>query len=330
MKHIKEQIDIIPEEFKSLGMYLDNKRYAVLDIETTGLSPIHNQVMLVGLIVVEDKKVTLHQFFATDLQDEAEILSKTAKELSSCNYIVTFNGRFFDIPFIEKRNVKHGVYLERLFNLDLFYLLKFYSDIPKIIPKLNQKSIEMYAGIDVLRQDRISGGESVALFSEYLNTGSMDLEKRILLHNSDDLKQLLRLMGLLKNVDIHRSFFKTGFPIDGGRLSGIDLKKTDLIIKGFGDNPTEYIAFPSVEAPYSFRMSAKDGAFEIELPCEKRNKDIYVDIGFIESKGLDELKEFFPSFINDYLIIKENGSINYPEVNLMSKFLAIDALGRLG
>ena len=53
MKYISENIDIIPEESKALNLYLPNNIFAVLDIETTGLSPAFASVILVGIIIVE-------------------------------------------------------------------------------------------------------------------------------------------------------------------------------------------------------------------------------------------------------------------------------------
>ena len=334
MKHINEKIDIEVKPRPILDMYLSQGPFAVLDIETTGLSPQYSSVILSGLIIVnplsEEKiEVELHQFFATIPEDEFEILSKTAQLVSDCNYIVSFNGKYFDVPFLEKRCKKYNVVFPDVFNLDLFPLLKYYSDIAKILPRMNQKAIEEYAGISNYRQDRISGGESVNLYTQYLSSGSKDLERRILLHNSDDVKQLLRLMELLKNVDIHRAFYKTGFPISGGTIKGINLKKNDLIINGISNNPSDYIAFPSVEAPFHFQMKGSDGTFEITLPCDSKGNNVYVER--IDGFDADKMAilEAFPSFVNNYIILKENGLINYPTVNLLASALSEMALKKV-
>ncbi len=350
MKHIIEELDIRPETHRALDFYLPGNRFAVLDIETSGLSPVYSSVILSGFITIDNRNaspnddsssdttstkdvtlplIELNQLFATMPTDEEEILSKTARLLSDVDYIVTFNGRYFDVPFLEKRCAKYGIEFPKLFNLDLFVLLKYYSDLPKILPKMNQKTVETYAGIENLRQDRISGGESVDLYNQYLETASKDLERRILLHNSDDLKQLLRLLTLLKNADIHRSFNKTGFPIYGGRITGIELKKADLTIKGNSHSGTEYIAFPSVEAPYHFQMSGKDGSFEITLPCESKEDSIYVDVKTLLDDDAREVLSTLPSFVNDYIILKENKRLNYLDINLLAREISRLALERV-
>ena len=321
MKHIKDIIEINIEESRSLDLYLPNDNYAVLDIETTGLSPAYHPVILAGLLVVKNGTAQLNQYFATTPDDELELLSRVRDMLSSVKYLITYNGRLFDIPFLNKRFQKHGLIMPDLFNLDLFVLIKHYSDIPKFISKLNQKTIEEYAGIHNLREDRISGGESVDLYNHYLETGALDLERRILLHNADDLKQLLRLRTLLKNTDIHRAFYKTGFPVNNGRITGIALKKSDLIIKGLSYHPEEYIAFPSLERPFHMQMSAKSGEFQIELPCEKKEDNVYVDISFLNNEA-KELLSIFPTYINHYLILVENGTLHYPSVNMLAMLVA--------
>ena len=334
MKHINESLDIEIKQRPILDMYLSEGPFAVLDIETTGLSPQYSAVILSGLIIVdpvnhETPTAELHQLFAITPGDEEEILANTAKLLSTCKYIVTFNGRFFDVPFLQKRCAKYGIEFPDIFDLDLFPLIKYYSGLSAILPRMNQKAIEEYAGINHLREDRISGGESVDLYNQYLETGSKDLERRILLHNSDDVKQLLRLMDLLKNVDIHKSFYKSGFPIEGGSLKGINLKKNDLVINGIANNPSDYIAFPSMERPFNFQMHKKDGTFEIILPCESLENNVYVEA--IKGFGPDRLSflQAFPTYVNDHIILKEKGAINYPTVNILSAALAELALASI-
>lgn len=325
MKHIKETIEITPEFNRSLDFYLPSQNYAVLDIETTGLSPVYSSVVLVGLIIVNDKEITMHQLFANTPGDEEEIISNTLKLISNISYLVTYNGRFFDVPFLVKRANKYEKEFPNLFNLDLFYLLKYYSDLPKFLPRMNQKTIEEYAGISSLRDDFISGEESVKLYNDYLESGSKELEAKILLHNSDDVKQLLRLLLLIKNVDIHRAFSKTGFPFKYGIITGIELKKKNLTIKGITDPTSDYIAFPSIEKPFHLNISKREKTFEIVLPCEEKSKSIYVDIGFLDESSKEGLTSL-SGYVNDYFILINEGRKDNIGINLLSKEVATNAL----
>ena len=326
MKHIIREYDLSIETTPILHSYLDSDSFAVLDIETSGLSPVYSSVILVGMLMVTPDIVTLHQLFATTPNEEPELLMETINLLSNIDYLVTYNGRMFDIPFLNKRAEIHNMDFPKSFNLDLFLLLRYYSPLPTLLQKMSQKSLEEYANISHLRQDRISGGESVDLYSRYLETLDSNLEEKILLHNSDDVLQLYRLMPLIRNADIHKAFYKTGFPIDGGRITKIDIKSGDLIIKGLADNPIDYISFPSVESPYHLQISRSKGEFEIVLPCEAKANGVFVDLKDLFSEESKATLANYPSYVNDYLILKEAGEFKYLEINMLAKLIAEEAL----
>ena len=325
MKTINEKLDISFERTNALDMYLPSAGFAVLDLETMGISPAYNPVILSGMITVNEEGINLKQFFATSPEDEEELLRYTLKELSALSYVITYNGKTFDMPFLDRRMKKYGLEMPDLFNLDLYHLFRHYSDLPKLIPKLNQKTLEEYAGIATLREDRISGGESVDLYNQYVETGSMDFERRILLHNSDDVKQLSRLMALLRNCNIHRAFHKNGFPISRGRITGVSINKGDMNIEGRVDAPIDYISFPSIERPYHLQITKSNGQFTINLPCEIKEKNVFINLGFLDSEN-KALLESLPAYVNGFLILVESGNTNYIASNLLAREIADFAL----
>lgn len=359
MKTVRKTLDIAPYENKILNNYLGKDRFAVFDIETTGLSPNYGAVILSGFVLVDKNKTELIQFFAYNPLEELEVLKATAEIVESVDYLVTFNGRMFDIPFLVKRCLKYGIDIKSPFNLDLFILMKHYSGVGKLLPRLRQKDLEEYGGIAHFRDDRISGGESVDLYATYQNIKSNELAEKIMLHNSDDVTQLFRLLCLLNKVDIHKAFHKTGFPIPGGRIKSISLKGQDLLIEALSNTPKEYIGFPTAEQPYTVRASRSDCSLEIAVPCEKRKNDIYVDlyplfsritigtdssvhslIEFVSQEKISETNNIetnninydvikkalinvlnSPNYINGYLVLKEAGELNYLDLNMLSKAL---------
>lgn len=329
MKHIQEILTLNNINMTILDSYLESDRFTVLDIETTGLSPIYGSVILIGLIEITPDECTLHQFFADSPDEESLIISEAVNKLKDANYIVTYNGRMFDIPFLIKRARKYDIEFPSIFNLDLFLLFKYYSDFPKFLTSLSQKSMEEYAGISNLRQDNISGMESVEDYLSYLSTGDSELLERILLHNSDDVKQLYRLMSLIKNTDMHRSLYKTGFPIDGGKITNISIKSDMLSITGTSKNPIEYIHFSSVDQPYNLKMSKSDGGFSISVPLDKKDKNIYMDVHDLLNENYKVPLLRLPGYVNDYIILKDSSGINYIEVNLLSKAISEMILAEL-
>ena len=353
MKIISKELNIDLLSTKLLDAYLSTDSYAIFDIETTGLSPNFSSLILAGFVIVKENKATLIQYFAETPAQEKEVLEATITLLSEVSFVVTYNGRYFDMPFLNKRCQRHGLEITDAFNLDLFILMKYYSPLGKMLPSLSQKSLEEYAGISRLREDRIGGGESVTMYETYQTSRDKKLEESILLHNSDDVAQLYRLMGLLKNCDLDKAFTKSGFPIDGGLITDISLKGQDLIIRGISHNPVEYIGFPSSDNPLLIYAHKSDGSFEITAACEKQDKSIYIDLlplinsDFINYNSIDSnikesnvvdhnpineseaaLKRILncSGFVNNYLILKEDGTPKHTEMNALARFLASKTL----
>ena len=75
-----------------------------LDTETTGLAGgTGTAAFLVGLAWVEGDRIRQRQFFMRDYQEEAALLAGLAEDLRRFRFLVTFNGRPFDVPLLEAR-----------------------------------------------------------------------------------------------------------------------------------------------------------------------------------------------------------------------------------
>ena len=79
------------------------------DIETTGLSGGAGTVaFLVGCGWFEpDGDFTVRQFFMAGPSGEKPMLQAIARVFDEASLIVTFNGRTFDVPFMETRWALH-------------------------------------------------------------------------------------------------------------------------------------------------------------------------------------------------------------------------------
>ena len=340
MKTIERELDIQPVNLRMMEPYFKGMSYGVFDIETTGLSPAYSRIMLSGFVIVRDGRATLKQFFATHPSQEEEVIRATLAEIADLSYLVTFNGKMFDLPFLIKRAAKYGLpepfepptllfapetgsdggegslNLKAKYDLDIFVIMKYYSDLGKILESMSQKSLERYMGIAGTRSDEISGLDSVKLYNDYVSFPTPEAEEVILLHNSDDVCQLTRLIGILTRSDFHRALSKNGFPVNGGMVKSVSQDRNGLTIKGFAARPMEYFSFPSAERPYNFYMSGTDGAFEINVPCETEGGSVYLDLLPLLSAGASHSAESkdssisipreiaeLPGFTNGYLII---------------------------
>jgi uncharacterized protein YprB with RNaseH-like and TPR domain len=80
-------------------------RMLLLDIETCGLSAA--PVFLVGLCHVGERNLVLRQLFARDYSEERALVAQVAAIARDFDFLVTFNGRTFDIPFLRDRATHH-------------------------------------------------------------------------------------------------------------------------------------------------------------------------------------------------------------------------------
>ena len=329
MKRFRDEFDIDVFPGKLLDMYFGGLKLCVYDIETTGLFARNDQIMLTGLLTIDGEHATADQFFAETPSDEKQVLDATLHRLSEADYILTYNGRSFDVPFTCSRAKHFGIKADMPYDLDLFTVVSGYSEIKKFTGSLSQKSIERFMGNAPSRDDKIDGRESIRLYEQYLEMPSYALEKTIMLHNHDDICQLYRILPVIKQTDFHRAMSRMGFPAGKYVISGCKINSGGLTVKAIKkESPVDYISFPTGSAPYSLRMSSVTGETELDIPGESVGENaVVIDAKTIlenmpgagnAGRALNDLDKY-PSFENGYLILKNDGQVNYLEINMFIK-----------
>ena len=145
-----------------------------LDIETTGLSKYDDEVTT----------VSIHRDGATRTYVRGQDLTKEAlhEEFADAKLIATFNGKQFDVPFLE-----HAFDLR----LDHPHLdLRFLGERLDLTGGL--KTVEQTLGIERDRAD-ISGRDAVRLWYEYARDGDRDALETLVSYNQDDARNLAAL-----------------------------------------------------------------------------------------------------------------------------------------
>ena len=320
MKTITDNIQISVYYSKLFDMYFGGKSFAVFDIETTGLSPANSKVVLTGVLTVDQNGCGLvQQFFADQNDDEEAVIRATIDALKSVDYVITYNGRHFDMPFMKKRAEKYGLVFPDLYNLDLYLLISGYAPFKEVLPGLKQKNIESYMGIAISREDEISGKESVELYNRYMETKRFDLEEKILLHNHDDIIQLYKILPIIERLDLHKALFKRGFPAGRFLVEQISIKNKELQVKArqYSD-AIDYISFPTEVAPYMLMMNRSDGSVDLSIPCECTAGSIYLDARAILRTASMKL-DAFPGVVDGYLILSQKDRVNELEINTFLK-----------
>ena len=85
------------------------QNHFVFDIETTGLSPKFCKVILIGIVYNKNNQTIIKQFFASNDDEEKELLLAFIDEIKSFDKHITFNGFTFDIPFLNSRFEKNKI-----------------------------------------------------------------------------------------------------------------------------------------------------------------------------------------------------------------------------
>ncbi|MDD6920703.1 MAG: ribonuclease H-like domain-containing protein [Eubacteriales bacterium] len=323
MKILKKKIDIEKFHFAPFNHYFQEYSGAILDIETTGLFK-HDAIILVGLIIIEksEPKYSI-QLFAENTDDEKKILEKTSKILNDLDYVITYNGASFDMPFIVNKAKKYKVKINTtLYNFDLFNLIRSCSPIREFLPNLKQKTIETYLGINDCRQDQISGKQSADNYTKYLKTKEVVLENEILLHNYDDILQLYRCLNIIKKSDIHQYIYKYGFPTARYTVHNIDIHKKTLIAQG----EINSIDFQIYDDEYKLKFRVKDNKFKLiqELTqltnlmqdATKIDKILFLDLNEYYF-NIDEYND--KNLYNGCLLLQSDEEVNYATANKLTK-----------
>lgn len=321
MRKFREQINEPFYKSAPFTLYFSNSRIAVLDIETTGLSPDSSRAILCGLLVPYKNKVQERQYFSASAREESQMLEAYLSDLSEADLLISFNGNRFDLPFLRRRNTALGLnrFPEAFSSLDLYRCCRFYSSLPQILPNLKQKTVEEFLGFSEGRTDEISGGESVILYREYQKTQNHELLNLILLHNRDDLVQLSRLLLILNKLDLHRILFYEGFPeVRENRAfytRSIEFRESVLRVSAAARNcPMDYYSF---ESGYQAAYRASQKQLILEIPCFEKASFLFVDLEAlpIEAQQLED----YPGYQSGYLILRKGKEIQYAETNLFLK-----------
>ena len=292
--------------------YFRGLRTGVLDIETTGLEPSRCRFILGGLLDMQTG--TLHQIFAENRSEEREALEAFVSLVEDLDMVITYNGRHFDMPFINRRLAAFSKNPCRPYDLDIYQVLNGHSPIRKFVPNLKQKTVENYMGLWQSRTDEISGAESVELYERYEKTGDEDLARRILLHNSDDVVQLTRLLPVLSKADLHRAMYHMGFPAGPLTVERIDIVSGTLTVSGTQRGiAADYMSFAVDGRAAEIRLDSRTSDFYMKFPVIRDSGIAVVDL---LATGLDADEfDIYPDSGSGFLVVEDHGDKKYMEIN---------------
>ena len=72
--------------------------FAIFDIETTGLNPFYNKVILIGMLYYNGSQLILEQLFCRSSREEMKLVAAFVEKIKSFHLLISYNGDNFDIP----------------------------------------------------------------------------------------------------------------------------------------------------------------------------------------------------------------------------------------
>jgi uncharacterized protein YprB with RNaseH-like and TPR domain len=163
-------------------------RIAYLDIETTGLGTIYgDHITTIALYDGSDVRHYVHGENLRDFKDD----------ISNYDLLVTYNGKCFDIPFIE------NYFMTRLpqAHIDLRYVLG------SLGIKGGLKGCEAQLGLDRGDLEGVDGYFAVLLWNDYNRNGNPRALETLLAYNIQDTVNLEQLMIAAYNMKIAETPF---------------------------------------------------------------------------------------------------------------------------
>ena len=174
---------------------LDLQKTLFLDTETTGLTGgTGTFVFMVGLGFFKEDGFFIQQFFMRDYSEERASLFLLRDLLESFQFLVTFNGRYYDIPLLDTRFILSRIAskIKEMPNFDLLYpSRKIWKGAYENCRLVTLESKLLGMG----RSDDIPSEWIPSLYFDYIQTGDARKIHRVFYHNQMDILSMVALNG---------------------------------------------------------------------------------------------------------------------------------------
>jgi len=176
----------------------DAGRALFLDLETTGLAHgMGTLAFLIGTAHFHGPRLVLEQWLLREPDDEPAMLADFARRCLEVDYLVTFNGRSFDLPLLRTRfaaNRMDDPTTGLVGHLDLLHASR--RLLGAGLPNCRLATLEQ-ARLGVRRVEDAPGSEAPARYNAYLHGDDPAPLVEIVAHNRDDVLSMVTLLDLL-------------------------------------------------------------------------------------------------------------------------------------
>lgn len=176
------------------GFHRDSD-FLFLDLETMGL--FYGQpVVLAGIArPAPGNLIKYEQYLALDFEHEAALIAQVSRAASRARVLATYNGRSFDLPFLQARAAFYGIPFD--FDGLHFDLLHFSRRAWRDrLPGCSLATVEREI-LGLSREDDLPGEHVPEFFQEFLRSGNPGFLKPIVDHNRQDIVSLVSIFSEL-------------------------------------------------------------------------------------------------------------------------------------
>ncbi|MFB3887148.1 MAG: ribonuclease H-like domain-containing protein [Thermodesulfobacteriota bacterium] len=179
---------------------LDLRKALFLDTETTGLAGgTGTFAFMIGLGFFEGDGFLVRQLFMRDYSEERASLSLLKELLESFQFLITFNGKQYDVPLLETRFIlsRLSSKIKEMPNFDLLYPSRkvwkgAYENCRLITLESRLLGME--------REDDVPSEWIPYLYFDYLQKGDASKIFRVFYHNRMDILSMVGLVGRIHLV----------------------------------------------------------------------------------------------------------------------------------
>ena len=176
------------------------KETVFFDCETTGLAGgVGTYAFLVGLGYLSGDEFCVEQYFMEDFHQERAVLSAIAEKMSCFRFLVSYNGKCFDLPLLETRWTVNRIDFDsdRWFHLDLLFPRR--RLWKRRIGDCSLSNIEKEV-LGVGREIDVPSFMIPQIYFDYLRTSEVGALIPVFHHNSHDIVSLLKLAVVIDRV----------------------------------------------------------------------------------------------------------------------------------
>ncbi len=175
----------------------DIQKAVFLDTETTGLAGgTGTYAFLVGLGFFESNIFKVRQYFMRDFHEEKALLFSLQSDLEKFDYVVSYNGKRFDIPLLNTRFIVNQTKFEfeNLLHLDLLYPTR--RVWKRRLGSCSLSHIESSI-LNLYRKSDVPSEMVPQIYFDFIRLGETQHLKRVFDHNVYDIISMLSLLKAL-------------------------------------------------------------------------------------------------------------------------------------